>query len=259
MTLIDCLEKLIDSVFRYIPRKKPAQTQLDGVCLIAHRGAFDHNILENTEEAFDRALALGCFGVELDIHETADKIWVVNHDPDLNRLWHKNAAINQLTFHELRALVPEVLSLEEVVAKYGQQLHLFIELKHAVKDEKALSQILSPLKPGKDYHLLALEEAIFLSLSAFPKNCLMLVPVHNNVAAFCQLSLSKNYGGVLAHYSLLGLSQKEALLKANQSVGVGFVNSRRSLYRELNRGYQWIFTNSADEVAKALKDLTKKD
>lgn len=257
MTLVDYLEKIVDLCFRYIPRKKPNAVNFKEIRLIAHRGAFNHgrNILENTDEAFKEALALGCWGIELDIHQTKDKHWVVNHDPNLRRLWNKDLNIKELTFSQLRSAVPGVLSLEEVVARFGKKLHLFIEIKHKLTDEETLTQALAPLTPSEDYHLLALKEDIFNTLSSFPTESLMLVPVHNNVGAFCKLSLNKNYGGVLAHYSLLTLAQKEALRKAHQSVGVGFVNSKYSLYRELKRGHTWLFTNAANNVVQYMKAL----
>lgn len=259
MSFVDYLEIIVDFCFGYVPRRKPKSVNLNDVRLIAHRGAFQNKqkIFENTNEAFALALELGCWGIELDIHETKDKVWVVNHDSSLKRLWNQDIAIKDLTFQELRTLVPQILSLEEVVARYGKKLHLFIEIKHPLQNEAELLRVLEPLKPQKDYHLLALKESIVASFSAFPSTALMLVPIHNNVGKFCKLSLEKNYGGVLAHYSLLTLAQKNALTKASQTVGVGFVNSKFSLYRELKRGHTWLFTNSAKDIVRHMKELTK--
>jgi glycerophosphoryl diester phosphodiesterase len=50
--------------------------------VLAHRGASGH-ALENSREAFRRAVELGADGVELDIHATADGSLVVHHDPIL--------------------------------------------------------------------------------------------------------------------------------------------------------------------------------
>ena len=49
---------------------------------LAHRGASGH-ALENSRDAFQRAVDLGADGVELDIHATADGSLVVHHDPTL--------------------------------------------------------------------------------------------------------------------------------------------------------------------------------
>ncbi|NNG15387.1 MAG: glycerophosphodiester phosphodiesterase [Gemmatimonadales bacterium] len=54
------------------------------VLALAHRGASEgEQALENSREAFRRAVDLAADGVELDIHATADGSLVVHHDPDL--------------------------------------------------------------------------------------------------------------------------------------------------------------------------------
>ncbi|HAT9008000.1 TPA: glycerophosphodiester phosphodiesterase, partial [Legionella pneumophila subsp. pneumophila] len=40
-----------------------------------------------------------------------------------------------------------------------------------------------------------------------------------------------------------------------QHFGVGFVDSKNSLYRELNRGVKWLFTNEAININQYLNDL----
>ena len=42
------------------------------------------------------------------------------------------------------------------------------------------------------------------------------------------------------------------LRKAQQEIGVGFVDSKLSLYREVNRGIEWIFTNQAAKIIEVL-------
>ena len=225
--------------------------------LVAHRGAHDHSLRlrENTRAAFDRALNLGCYGIELDVHASADGVLVVNHDPTLNRLWGHDVAINTLRFDEIRTLAPLVPSLSEVVADYGKQLHLFIELKAPFVATHALADTLQALTPCVDYHLLCLDETVFPSLVLFPNESCLLVPVHNNVSTFCELSLQKRYGGILGHYLLLNNRQIKRLRAANQLAGVGFVDSKFSLYRELTRGIGLLFTNNATTVTRCLQQL----
>lgn len=50
--------------------------------IIAHRGA-SRDCLENTLQAFQRALDQGADAFELDVHATTDGIVVVHHDPDI--------------------------------------------------------------------------------------------------------------------------------------------------------------------------------
>lgn len=259
--LLTLAEKMMDTCFAAFPRHKPQLIDVEHARLIAHRGAHDnaHGIIENTHEAFRLAQSVGCWGIELDVHATADNVLVVNHDPTLNRLWKKNFAIADLSFNELREMEPQIPSLNEVVAEYGKDMHLFIELKSPFHSEDILVQALQGLTPGKDFHLLALEAPTLAALSQFPKHAMLLVAVHNNMSQFCELSISSQYGGVMGSYLLLTHKKRMMLNKANQVSGVGFVNSKNSLYRELNRGISWIFTNQAVALSQHLSHLCADD
>ncbi len=255
--LLALTEKIVDGFFATVPRIKPSLHHANNGLLIAHRGAHNNNegIFENTHQAFQRAKEINCWGIEFDIHSTADGVFVVNHDPSLLRLWQKNGVIAELSFAELRALVPEIPSLTEVVAKYSDSLHLFIELKVSVQNPQALLNALSTCEPIKQYHLLTLEPSFYGGLDSLPGEALLLVAGHNNVQEFCDLSITRPYGGVLGNYLLLTNKKQKKLRQAQQATGVGFVNSKNSLYRELNREVSWLFTNEAQRISNYLNYL----
>lgn len=51
--------------------------------VIAHRGAWKtQGLPQNSIASLDRAIELGCFGSEFDVHLTKDNILVINHDRD---------------------------------------------------------------------------------------------------------------------------------------------------------------------------------
>ena len=254
--LLNLIEKTVDAYFAHRPRPKPKSIDIEKVRLVAHRGAHERGILENTLQAFEHALTLNCYGIELDVHASADGILVVHHDETLKRLFGHDVAIKKLRFDELRALVPEIPSLAEVVKAYGKKLHLYIELKTPFHTTSALIETLSTLRPVIDYHLLSLDETLFPRLNHFPRAALLLVPVHNNVAYFCAQSLKQHYGGILGHYLLVTKTQIEALLTADQLIGVGFIDSKYSLYHELNRGLRLIFTNQASTMKGLIESIT---
>ncbi len=261
MKFLQFFERLVDYLFSCFPRPIPSKLATQQARLIAHRGAHDkkEKLIENTMAAFSHAQRLGCWGIEFDIHATLDEVLVVNHDPDLLRLWGKAAYIRDLTFKQLRAAIPQIPSLSEVIANHGKCLHLFIELKAPFTAEKALVQALEGLIPGVDYHLLSLDSEVFSQLAAFPLEAKLLVAVHNNLKHFCNLSLKKSYAGVLGHYFLFTGSKINNLKQSKQQIGVGFVDSKFSLYRELNRDLGWLFTNKAALISRHLAQLTKKD
>lgn len=251
---IDFVESSINALFAALPRAKPATHLLNQVKLVAHRGAHDHRleIWENTHQAFESAQALGCWGIEFDVRSTADGVLVVHHDATLKRLWGSPAAVKDLSYKELHALAPEIATLDEVVCRYGGKLHLFIELKAPFDNDLELCKTLDIISPVTDYHLISLDGRLFERLPYFPREAMLLVPVYNNVASFCKLSLTKQYGGVLGHYLLMNQRKIKRLRKAQQEIGVGFVDSKYSLYREVNRGIEWIFTNQAALITEEL-------
>jgi len=66
--------------------------------IIAHRGAWNTAIPENSIASLNRAIALQCGGTEFDVWMTADSILVINHDPV-----HKGLRIEASTYKELAA------------------------------------------------------------------------------------------------------------------------------------------------------------
>jgi glycerophosphoryl diester phosphodiesterase len=70
------------------------------VRVIAHRGASGEEI-ENTLEAFRRALLEGAHGVEMDVRRTRDGELIVFHDDTLERLAGRDEAVEDLTLQEL--------------------------------------------------------------------------------------------------------------------------------------------------------------
>jgi glycerophosphoryl diester phosphodiesterase len=258
MPLLNSIQKIVDLWFALLPRSRPRLDFADNALLIAHRGVQDPSlkIIENTHAAFQRALELKCWGIEFDVHACADRVLVVNHDPNLKRLWGSPKKICNISYNELHAAAPLIPSLKEVVERYGKSLHLFVELKSPFTQFAALAETLQPLTPCSDFHLLSLDERIFPPLHQyFPKEALLLVPVHNNVRHFFKISLEKEYGGVLGHYLLLKDKQIQDLKAAHQIAGVGFVDSKYSLYRELNRGLRFLFSNNINEVSEYLQEL----
>jgi glycerophosphoryl diester phosphodiesterase len=96
-----------------------------GPLVFAHRGG-GKLAPENTIEAFDRGLALGSDGIELDVHLSRDGQVVVHHDRTLERTTALSGPIGERTADELaRAGVP---TLAAVLARYPDA-RLIVELK----------------------------------------------------------------------------------------------------------------------------------
>ena len=257
-------QRLADAAYACWPRRRPPPAALADCMIVAHRGEHDNEaILENTVPAFDLAAAGGVDGIEFDVRWTADLEPVVIHDADARRVFGSDVVIAEIDFAELRARLPQIPSLAEIVARYGRRLHLMIELKRdehgAVAARRArLEQIFVDLRPGTDFHILALAPELFDAVDFIgPRGCMPVAEL--NVDAISRHALERDYAGISGHYLLLSRATVERHRKRGQRVGSGFVASRRCFYRELNRGVIWIFSNRATRLATLRRELLGRD
>lgn len=137
--------------------------------IVAHRGLSGIET-ENTNAAFVAAGNRSYYGIETDIHRTADGRFVVCHDDDLKRIAGENIPVETTTLADLQSVVLfdkdgtkgredlRVSVLENYVSickKYGK--HCVLELKSDFTDEEILG-ILDIIE-GFDY----LENVTFIS------------------------------------------------------------------------------------------------
>ncbi|MDR2895099.1 MAG: hypothetical protein LBV30_00370 [Propionibacteriaceae bacterium] len=99
---------------------------------------------ENSLPAFEQALEAG-YGVELDVHLTADDRLVVIHDSDLNRLCGLDRTIESLTTAEIEPLRLEgsdqpVPFLEQVLPLFEGRGRLLIEIKPVLGNHADLTR-----------------------------------------------------------------------------------------------------------------------
>ena len=117
--------------------------------IIGHRGAAGL-APENTLPSFQRALALQCEAVELDVHRVEDTL-VVIHDHKLDRTTNTKGRVSELSLEDLTAIdagdgapiptLTQVLSLAREYAGDQYQILVNIELKGAGTAELTASVI----------------------------------------------------------------------------------------------------------------------
>lgn len=95
--------------------------------VLGHRGAPLVEI-ENTVQSFRKAIEDGADGVELDIRPTTDNVLVVSHDNSLKRVYGVDLRIEESTYSEVKAAVPEIATLPEVFDALGS-VYYDIEIK----------------------------------------------------------------------------------------------------------------------------------
>lgn len=113
--------------------------------VVAHRGAWG-TAPQNSLEAFDAAVTLGCDAIELDVRRTADGQLVVVHDA-----WIGGRPVARLDHRELRARVKhgQAPSLAEVLELAAGRIAVDVELKEAGYVEQAMAIVAQRLAPDQ--------------------------------------------------------------------------------------------------------------
>lgn len=111
--------------------------------IIAHRGVSAH-YHENTIEAFEKALEIGVYGIELDLHQVEDQ-FVIFHDFQLDRLAQTRGDLADLSLAQIATLrlkqehkLPLLTELFDLVK--GKCM-LNLELKFISDPQHLLSQV----------------------------------------------------------------------------------------------------------------------
>jgi glycerophosphoryl diester phosphodiesterase len=251
--------RVMDSVFERWPQPMPCADALAQCRLIAHRGIYDNvTVLENTLPAFEQAAAAGVWGIELDIRWSSDRVPVVFHDGDLRRLHDSSSSVEQLSDRTIRRLFPAIPRLSEVVERFGRRLHLMLEIKanawpDAIAQMRGLREVLTDMVPSEHFHFLALDPRILARISGFPPRSFLSIAYHWPDAV-SRTVIGKQWGGLCAHYSLMRRALIARHKACGQKVGTAYPASRNCLFREINRGVDYIFSNNAGELQAILKE-----
>ena len=176
--------------------------------LIAHRGA-SAEAPENTLAAFQRALALGADGIELDVQMTCDGVPVVFHDATLVRLTGQRGRIAQLTRHALRAIRirgEPIPTLAEVLALIRGRIVVQIEIKRGVPVAPVVRAI-HRARADADVVLASFDAAIIAeSRRLAPRIPRMLITRGGGRALAAPRKRAEALGPVLAALGAMGVS-----------------------------------------------------
>ena len=100
------------------------------------------------------------------------------------------------------------------------------------------------LNPGQDYHLMSLDPPMLDRFPDIPEAAKISI-ARFNLRAISDHVLARRQAAIGSHYALLGARRAARHLGADQQLAIGFPRSRNSLFREISRGADWIFTNHA--------------
>lgn len=104
-------------------------TEMKRPLTISHRGVSDKNGVQNTIPALRKTAKLHPDYVEIDLHETKDRQFVVMHDENLKQLANINKTPKDLTLKQLTKITIHEDGYQAKIASFDQYLKAAAELK----------------------------------------------------------------------------------------------------------------------------------
>ena len=111
----------------------------------AHRGLHGDGVVENTLPAFEAACRAGV-GIELDVQLSRDGVPVVFHDDTLERMTGDGRRVDELSLDELRMLMPEIPTFDEVLTSVNGRVPLLVELKNGRRNPELCRKAVDALR-----------------------------------------------------------------------------------------------------------------
>lgn len=226
---------------------------------IAHRGASGY-VLENTMEAFEKAIELGCDGIETDVQMSRDGILVLIHDEKIDRTTTGIGYVKDHTFEELHAL--GIPSLEEllILAK-RHKIFLNLELKNSVVAYEGLEEKVIDMVIAYDM----VKQVILSSFNHYSVvKCKKLKPAIEVGLLYVEpLYEAEKYclnaGANAIHPNFRTLNQEivEAAHMSGIKVHPYTINEEKDIEYMIELGVDMIISNYPDRVKKLLEDVTK--
>ena len=178
---------------------------------IGHRGAKGY-CPENTIESFQKALDLGCDGIELDVHLSKDNVLVVIHDDTIDRTTTGLGFVCNFTSSKLLKL--GIPTLEKVVKLVNKKAIINIE----IKDEKGIFKVLEFLKKhNSNLHLFQVSSfnwSVLETISQYNPNIFLGVLTENSIEEAVSFAKKINAHSINPYFKLLTI-EKVPLIQEN--------------------------------------------
>lgn len=242
--------------------------------LIAHRGA-RREAPENTIPAFERAIELGCDGVEFDVVLTKDRVPLVTHNNDLSILTHHEGMVHETPFSTIKSLdfgshfrpsfskikVPTLTEVLELLQPYN--LHIICEIKsqpgmdfHAAQ---LVGGIISDFKFRRPINVSSADLMILYHLKRLSPHIERSVIIRKNSFSFLKSDVFAkflNISEVHASLKVATLRLVERMHQKSRKVSVWTVNKPQEIDRLVAWGVDSIITDDIG-MARSYLDLKK--
>ena len=233
----------------------------DTPLVIAHRTTMGH-APENTLLGIQKAMEMGCDGVEIDVRLCADGVPVLIHDDQLDRTTDGSGRVADASLSELAGIDAgegeRIPTLRDALAAVNGQMLLIIELKVTPGDDvHALSDaVLSELGRADAFHWIWLwsfdSEAVIALADSAPDGtriahlCLAPTPDVWRIAA------QHGIDGVSMHGSGLTPDQVAACRAHDMATFVWTVNESSDIERCIELGVTGIVSDYPERIDAAI-------
>lgn len=216
---------------------------------IAHRG-FHKNFPDNTIEAFDAALQLGVDGIELDVEETADKEFIVFHDPKIKGTDIKKLSLAQVKEIKLQEKF-DIPTLEQVLELCRTKTKLMVELKKVQSLDKLLALLQAKTEPN-DITVISFDKELVSGLwflaPELPTAIITALPLVDPV----KIAQSVRCSGIVVRYPFIDVRLVEKARLHNLSIFAWGCPDIKAARKMLKLDIDGIVSDFPDEVKTAL-------
>ena len=238
---------------------------------IAHRGASGY-YPENTMLAFEKAIEMGCDGIETDVHLTKDGIAVICHDETIDRTTDGNGFIKDYTYEELLRFDAGIKFGDKFKGLKIPSLDEFIDLiknrdliiNFELKDDKIKYKDIEKIVLDKIYKAKIEDNSIISSFNHY--SVMKCRELDKNIKTgflydnqlYDPGSYGKRAGVYALHPNYITLEDDivENIKNSNLKINTYTVNEEKDMTRLAKLGIDGIITNYPDKL-KTILDCLK--
>jgi glycerophosphoryl diester phosphodiesterase len=234
--------------------------------IMAHRGG-SSLAPENTLAAFRNAINIGADWIEIDVHQSRDKVTVVIHDNALNRTTNGRGRVNKTTYKELSGfdagvtfskqfLGEKVPTLDETMALIEGKCKLLIEIKKPDATGDIERDVVSLIHKHKAWSWCVVQSfnyrSVFTIHQLDPKIKTALLFVKPNIEKIQNNSEMGFLSGINIYHRFAGKRTIEKLHKLQKTVFVWTVNHPKRIQKIIENGADGIMTDDPQMMKELL-------
>jgi len=220
--------------------------------IISHRGLVSKGIIENTLEAFDKALEVGATSIECDVRLCGTGEVVLMHDPTLWRTDGRFLPVGITSLYELqRRCSYHIPTLEEFLERYSGKCQIILDLKgtrlRSTELERKIVKLLDKCKPGV---VVSCTDAISLCKIASIDSSVELALITGDRFKLSRFSpVMFAFNAIHISEKLAGKSHISFWKRRGMKVRVWTVNTSRAAERLAGFGVDGIFTDNESLIS----------